>query len=119
MLLIDTNNNMLLSTVPVNNEPTTIELNPSNNDIYVINRGSRTVSVIDGLNNTLLINAEVGTEPVDLLFNPSNNDMYVANVVSNSVTILDSTNNNTVADTINVNSLPLALEFNLLTMVFT
>jgi YVTN family beta-propeller protein len=36
--------------------------------------------------------------------------MYVANVVSNSVTILDSTNN-TVADTINVNSLPLALEY--------
>jgi len=37
--------------------------------------------------------------------------MYVANVVSNSVTILNSTNN-TVADTIDVNSLPLALEYN-------
>ena len=62
-----------------------------------------------GLNSTLLSNVEVGTEPVDLLFNPANNNMYVANVVSNSVTVLDSTNN-TVADTINVNSLPLAVE---------
>jgi YVTN family beta-propeller protein len=37
--------------------------------------------------------------------------MYVANVVSNSVSILES-GNNTVIGTINVNSLPLALEFN-------
>ena len=37
--------------------------------------------------------------------------MYVANIVSNSVSILDS-RNNTVVSTVNVNSLPLALEFN-------
>jgi YVTN family beta-propeller protein len=46
-----------------------------------------------------------------LLFNPSNTDVYVGNVVSNSVSILDS-EKNTVAGTVDVNSLPLALEFN-------
>ncbi|MGH9976103.1 MAG: YncE family protein [Nitrososphaeraceae archaeon] len=61
------------------------------------------------MNSALLGDVEVGTEPVDLLFNPSNNNMYVANIVSNSVFILDS-GNNTVVSTVNVNSLPLALE---------
>ena len=37
--------------------------------------------------------------------------VYVGNVVSNTVSILDS-GNNTVASTVDVNSLPLALEYN-------
>ena len=90
---------------------TTIEFNPANDDIYVANRGSRSVSVIDGSNNTLLDTVVVGTEPVAMLFNPSNTDMYVGNVVSNSISILNS-ENNTLASATDVNSLPLALEFN-------
>jgi YVTN family beta-propeller protein len=59
----------------------------------------------------ILIPAIVGSEPVALLFNPSNTDVYVGNVVFNSVSILDS-EKNTVAGTVDINSLPLALEFN-------
>ena len=46
-----------------------------------------------------------------MLFNPSHADMYIGNVVSNSISILNS-DNNTLASTTDVNSLPLALEFN-------
>ena len=46
-----------------------------------------------------------------MLFNPSNTGVYVGNVVSNSISILNS-ENNTLASTTDVNSLPLALEFN-------
>jgi DNA-binding beta-propeller fold protein YncE len=44
----------LANNVQVESEPTTIEFNPANNDIYVANRGSRSVSVIDG--STLSVN---------------------------------------------------------------
>ena len=101
----------VVSVIPVDNFPQALLFNPSNNDIYVANRGSRTVSVIDGSNSTLLDTAIVGSEPVALLFNPSNTDVYVGSVVSNSVSILDS-EKNTVAGTVDINSLPLALEFN-------
>jgi DNA-binding beta-propeller fold protein YncE len=46
-----------------------------------------------------------------VLFNPSNADVYVGNVVSISISILEN-ENNTVASTTDVNSLPLALEYN-------
>jgi YVTN family beta-propeller protein len=96
---------------PVGEFPHALEFNPSNNNIYVANRDSGTVSVIDSTNNTLLENVAVGTEPIALEFNPSNNNIYVANVVSNSVSMIESMNN-TVANTIDVGSLPMALIFN-------
>ena len=65
--------------------------------------------MVDGSNSTLLDTVVVG--PVALLFHPSNKDLYVGNVVSNTVSIFDS-GNNTVASTVDVNSLPLALEYN-------
>ena len=88
-----------------------MEFNPANNNIYVANQGSGTVSVIGGSNQTLLGNTVVGTEPVALEFNPANNNIYVANVVSNSVSIIDSINND-VSETLNVNNVPLALTYN-------
>lgn len=45
----------------VDNEPTALEFNFANNNTYVANRGSRTVSVIDGTNNTLIEKLVVGS----------------------------------------------------------
>ena len=101
---------LVTAAIPVGEFPQALVFNPSNNNIYVANRDSGTVSVIDSTNNTLLENVVVGSEPVALEFNPSNNDIYVANVVSNSVSMIASTNN-TVTETVNVNGLPIALEF--------
>ena len=102
---------LVTAAIPVGKFPQALIFNPSNNNIYVANRDSGTVSVIDSTNNTLLRNVVVGSEPVALEFNPSNNNIYVANVVSNSVSMIEN-RNNTVSDTVNVNSLPIALEFN-------
>ncbi len=55
----------------VGTEPVALEFNPANNNIYVANYGSGTVSVIGGSNQTLLSNTVVGTEPVALEFNPA------------------------------------------------
>src|SRR5215203_6633271 len=100
----------IMAITPVGEFPQALEFNPSNNNIYVANRDSGTVSVIDSTNNALE-NVVVGSEPVALEFNPSNNNIYVANVVSNSVSMIENANN-TVTDTVNVSSLPIALEFN-------
>ena len=101
----------VVAVTSVGDFPHALEFNPSNNNIYVANRDSGTVSVIDSTNNTLLENVVVGTGPIALEFNPSNNNIYVANVVSNSVSMIESMNN-TVADTVDVGSLPMALTFN-------
>jgi YVTN family beta-propeller protein len=101
----------VIAVTPVGEFPHALEFNPSNNNIYVANRDSGTVSVIDSTNNTLLENVVVGTEPIALEFNPSNNNIYVANIVSNSVSMIESMNN-TVGGTVNVSSLPIALVFN-------
>ena len=67
--MIDSTNNTVIGDVNVETSPIALEFNPSNNNIYVANRDSGTVSVIDSTNNTLLENV-VGTGPIALEFNP-------------------------------------------------
>ena len=91
--MIDSIDNVVTNDIEVSIDPVDLEFNPSNDHIYVANRGFDTVSVIDASNSDTLIK------------------VYVGNVVSNTVSILDS-GNNTVASTVDVNSLPLALQYN-------
>jgi YVTN family beta-propeller protein len=51
----------VVSAIPVGNFPQTLLFNPSNNNIYVANRDSGTVSVIETVNNTLIKNVTVGS----------------------------------------------------------
>ena len=78
--------------IPVGEFPQALEFNPSNNNIYVANRDSGTVSVIDSTTNSVIKNITVGSSPGSLLFNPSNNKTYVANAISNTISVIDSTN---------------------------
>jgi YVTN family beta-propeller protein len=83
----------VISSIPVGVFPQALIFNPSNNNIYVANRDSETVSVIDSTSNTLIKNVTVGMSPQALIFNPSNNNIYVANHDSETVSVIDSTNN--------------------------
>ena len=56
-----------------------LEFNPSNNNIYVANQGSNSISVIDDSANAVVATVNVGNSPRALEFNPSNNNMYVVN----------------------------------------
>ena len=84
---------MATNDVDVETSPIALEFNPSNNNIYVANRDSGTVSVIDSTNNTVIGDVNVETSPIALEFNPSNNNIYVANRDSGTVSVIDSTNN--------------------------
>ena len=101
---------LVTAAIPVGEFPQALIFNPSNNDTYVSNRDSGTVSVIDSTSNSVIKNITVGSSPGQLLFNPSNNNMYVANRDSGTVSVIDSTNN--ALENVVVGSEPVALEFN-------
>jgi YVTN family beta-propeller protein len=103
----------LIATLEVGQTPLGIQYNPSNDDIYVGNRDSDSVSVIDSSTNTVIDTIQVGDSPRDYspIFNPSNNDMYVANKHSHDVSVIDSSTN-TVIDPISVGLSPYYLEYN-------
>ena len=90
MSVIETNNNTVIKSVAVGASPHALVFNPSNNNIYVTNRDSGTVSVIETNNNTVIKNVTVGSFPEQLLFNANNKNIYVANVISNSISVIDS-----------------------------
>src|SRR5829696_6988976 len=100
---------LVTAAIPVGEFPQALIFNPSNNNIYVANAISNTVSVIDSTNMTAN-EIEVGSNPLALEINPSNNNIYVANAISNTVSVIDSTN--MTANEIEVETSPVALEFN-------
>ena len=91
------------SVIPVGSFPQALVFNPSNNNTYVANRDSGTVSVIETANNTVIKNIAVGASPHALVFNPSNNNIYVTNRDSGTVSVIE-TVNNTVIKNVTVGS---------------
>ncbi len=83
----------------------------ANENIYVANTISNSISIIDSNTNTVIKEVDVGRDPVALEFNPVNENIYVANTISNSISIIDS-NTNTVIKEVDVGRDPVALEFN-------
>jgi YVTN family beta-propeller protein len=65
------------ATTPVGDYPFGIEYNPSNDNIYVTNYFSSTVSVISGSTNSVIDTILVGRGPIWLEYVPSNNQIYV------------------------------------------
>jgi YVTN family beta-propeller protein len=53
----------VISSISVGIFPQALIFNPSNNNIYVANRDSETVSVIDSTNTTLIKDIPVGMSP--------------------------------------------------------
>jgi YVTN family beta-propeller protein len=79
-------------------------VNPTTNQIYVVNFGDSetqagTVTVIDGATNstTTVPVGTLGGSPLPQLVavNPTTNQIYVANNISNNVTVIDGATNNT------------------------
>jgi len=73
----------------VESSPTVLEYNPSNNNIYVANHDSRTVTII----YTIVDNVVVNNEPMTLEYNSAKNNIYVANRGSRTVSVIDGVNN--------------------------
>ena len=99
----------VIATIPVGVSPIGLTFNPFNNNMYIANADSNTVSVIDSNNHTVIATIPVGDltstsfdSPME--FNPFNNNIYVTNDGSNTVSVINSTTN-TVTTTIPVGCL--------------
>ena len=66
----------------VGTKPIALEFNPSNNNIYVANVVSNSVSMIESMNNPAADTVDVGSLPMALIFNPSNDGVYVAGTLT-------------------------------------
>jgi YVTN family beta-propeller protein len=80
--VIDEVNNTLVSNPVVGTEPIDLLFNPSNNNMYVANIVSNSVSILDSRNNTVIGTVNVNSLPLALEFNPANNGVYVAGTLT-------------------------------------
>ena len=99
-----------IAEIPVGREPHSVAV-LRNNEAYVTNSASGTVSVI-GLKgkgeNKVIAEIPVGTEPRGCALTPSGNRLYVANHTAGTVSVID-TSTRTVIDTIEVGGNPAAI----------
>jgi YVTN family beta-propeller protein len=80
--VINSTNSTLLKNIVVGSEPVALLFNPSNNNIYVANVVSNSISIVDTKNNVLADTINLGSVPIALEFNPSNNNTYVASTLT-------------------------------------
>ncbi len=83
--VIDDITNGIIATVGEKDEaPGTIEINPTTNHIFVINRGSDRISVIDSLTNNIITKIDGLHQPQEIAVNPGTGLVYVLSVDHNS-----------------------------------
>jgi YVTN family beta-propeller protein len=96
----------------VQSGPTAIGYNAFNEDIYVLNGNSSSVTVINTTNNLVNQTILTGSDPAGILFVPYfNHDILVANQGSNTISVIDP--NNIVTNTIQVGAQPSEMTFNM------
>jgi|GEM_PF-3083765 len=98
----------LLGMIPVGNQPELIIKNPLTKRIYVINKGSHTLSVIDYDNFISETTITVGNYPHALVIDQQQQLGYLANLGDQSLTLID-LEQKSVIETIPLAYLPLGL----------
>lgn len=76
-------------TIKVGRQPTGLAVNPRRNEVYAVNTGSDSVSVINAETNTVTRTIGVHHSPYFLSVAPDGKRAYVANAGSNTVSVLD------------------------------
>lgn len=78
-------------TIAVGRQPTGMAVNPNpkRNEVYVVNTGSDSVSVIDAERNQVVANIAVHRSPYFISVAPDGKRAYVANSGSNNISVLD------------------------------
>ena len=73
----------------VGRNPTGLAVNPVKNEVYAVNTGSNSVSVIDATTNTVVATIGVRQRPYFIAVAPDGKRAYVPNSGSNTVSVLD------------------------------
>src|SRR5918992_2882943 len=84
-------------TIPIrSSSPSGIAYNSANNNTYVANRDSSTVSVISGSTDSVIATILVGRQPVWIAYAPPNNKLYVTNFGSDDVYVINGATNKVI-----------------------
>ncbi len=76
-------------TLQVGTNPTSIAVNPTRNEVYVVNAQSGTISVINAEANRVVATIAVRRRPSFITVEPGGHRAYVTNYGSNNVSIVD------------------------------
>ena len=105
--VINTDNNTLVTTITVGDNPVTVRATTNDDRLLVLNRNSNNVSIINTHTNEVLDTITVGTAPEEVGFAAHNNRAFVINQDSDDVTIID-LDNNTIVTTTTVGDMPVS-----------
>ena len=104
----------VIKNIPVGIGPENIAYNSENNDMYVTNPESNTISIIDDSSNKVRSNIHLSW-PSGITFNPSNNYLYVTHLsdyTSESFVYVINSLTNEVIDTVPVGIGPENIAYN-------
>ena len=88
-----------VATIPLGGgtDPFRMAYDAGNGDVYVACFGNNQVYVINGATNTVTTHFGVGNEPVDVAYDSTNGDLYVPDEGSSSVNVINGATNSVVA----------------------
>lgn len=90
--------------------PYGIAYNTANNNMYVANVGSSTVSVISDTSDSVIATILVGRAPISIAYSPPNNKLYVTNLLSDDVYVINGATNKVIKN-IPVGDTPFGIAF--------
>lgn len=79
--------------VKVGARPDALALNHRTGAVYVVNPGSRNVTVIDGASDAVVTSVPTAARPYAIALDEDANKAYVSNTFSNMLTVIDGVNN--------------------------
>ncbi|MEM7674528.1 MAG: YncE family protein, partial [Myxococcota bacterium] len=97
--------------IPVGKEPVSVSFSPDGTTLYVVNRGSKSVTIIDGVDgNSWAVRRQVavGSEPTSGALSPTGAFFYVANWADGTMSVVD-TAQGTVAEVVELGGAPYAV----------
>nr|MBA3431911.1 YncE family protein [Actinomycetota bacterium] len=104
--VVNTRREELVKTIRVGTHPSAMVLNPANDELYVANTDSDSISVIDTSTNSATRSfslrpypgAQVGANPNALTVAPDGDTLYVANAGDNDIAVVDLAGEDQLAD---------------------
>lgn len=103
--VLDTQTNLIVTTISVPNVPFELVVAPDQLHVYVCDYYGSSVSVIDTATNSVVATIPVGLGPYGVTVTPNGGFVYVANSGSGTVSVI-STASNTVTQTVTVGPSP-------------
>ena len=87
VVVIDANDNTVVTTIPIGSGPIGVDVNPTTNRVYAASFGG-TVSVIDGETNTVIATIFTGGTPWGVAVNPETDVVYVTDPSQDEVIVI-------------------------------